>query len=219
MNEGKKDRRDPIRAVKPRNFVAKNAVATTSGAGAHKDKKKAMKQGDVKHKKQEYAEHLNQSLKTALVKEEFDAEYDDEAGMSHNSLKTIHRAAVGLMDTIQDGDNLPEWCQEKISIAEDYLITVWDYLQSEQSVAETALNQKDPKGDYTAKRKALHDLSLNKDVDQKAVQQRKLDLDKEAKSKGVAESWTHDTLAAQLFETENTYEEKLNNALNRKLGK
>ena len=35
-------------APKPRNFVAKNA--TTSGAGAHKDKKKADKQGDVKHK-------------------------------------------------------------------------------------------------------------------------------------------------------------------------
>jgi hypothetical protein len=36
---------------KPRNFVAKNAMKTTSGAGAHKDKKKAEKQGDVKHKK------------------------------------------------------------------------------------------------------------------------------------------------------------------------
>lgn len=35
---------------KPRNFVAKNAMATTSGAGAHKDKKKAVKQGDQKHK-------------------------------------------------------------------------------------------------------------------------------------------------------------------------
>ena len=34
---------------KARNFVAKNA--TRSGAGAHKDKKKAAKQGDVKHKK------------------------------------------------------------------------------------------------------------------------------------------------------------------------
>ncbi len=33
---------------KPRNFVAKNQK--TSGAGAHKDKKKAQKQGDVKHK-------------------------------------------------------------------------------------------------------------------------------------------------------------------------
>lgn len=36
--------------TKPRNFVAKNAVNT--GAGHHKDKKRAEKQGDVKHKKQ-----------------------------------------------------------------------------------------------------------------------------------------------------------------------
>ena len=45
MDEGK-----TVKATspKPRNFVAKNA--TTSGAGAHKDKKKADKQGDVKHK-------------------------------------------------------------------------------------------------------------------------------------------------------------------------
>ena len=35
---------------RPRNFVAKNAMKTTSGAGKHKDKKKAAKQGDVKHK-------------------------------------------------------------------------------------------------------------------------------------------------------------------------
>ena len=38
-----------IPASVPRNFVAKNAK--TGGAGAHKDKKKAAKQGDVKHKK------------------------------------------------------------------------------------------------------------------------------------------------------------------------
>ena len=38
-----------IPASKPRNFVAKNQQ--TAGAGAHKDKKKAEKQGDVKHKK------------------------------------------------------------------------------------------------------------------------------------------------------------------------
>lgn len=45
MNEGKTVKQQP---QKPRNFVAKNAINT--GAGAHKDKKKAMKQGDVKHK-------------------------------------------------------------------------------------------------------------------------------------------------------------------------
>ena len=35
---------------KPRNFIAKNQP--TSGAGPHKDKKRADKRGDVKHKKQ-----------------------------------------------------------------------------------------------------------------------------------------------------------------------
>ena len=38
-----------VPATKPRNFVAKNAKM--GGAGQHKDKKKAVKQGDVKHKK------------------------------------------------------------------------------------------------------------------------------------------------------------------------
>jgi hypothetical protein len=40
--------KDIIPASKPRNFVAKNQK--TAGAGAHKDKKRAEKQGDVKHK-------------------------------------------------------------------------------------------------------------------------------------------------------------------------
>jgi hypothetical protein len=61
----------------------------------------------------------------------------------------------------------------------------------EQGVVETALNPKDPKGDYEAKRRALHDLSLNKDVDQAAVLQRRLDLDREAKAKGLAETVTN----------------------------
>jgi hypothetical protein len=53
---------------------------------------------------------------------------------------------------------------------------------------ETALNPQDPQGDYEAKRRALHDLSLNKDVDQTAVLQRRLDLDREAKAKGITET-------------------------------
>jgi len=44
--------KDFIPASKPRNFVAKNQK--TAGAGAHKDKKKADKQGDVKHKQKQF---------------------------------------------------------------------------------------------------------------------------------------------------------------------
>ena len=55
---------------------------------------------------------------------------------------------------------------------------------------ETALNSADPAADYNAKRKALHDLEMNTIATDdpeisKAIQQRKLDLDKEAKAKGV----------------------------------
>jgi hypothetical protein len=42
-----------IKAERPRNFVAKNAKM--GGAGVHKDKKKAVKQGDIKHKKKDLA--------------------------------------------------------------------------------------------------------------------------------------------------------------------
>jgi uncharacterized protein (DUF2267 family) len=61
------------------------------------------------------------------------------------------------------------------------------YADRIQGVAETALNPRDPAGDLAAKRKALQDLGMNKGVDQQAVQQRKLDLDREAKAKGVAD--------------------------------
>ena len=56
-------------------------------------------------------------------------------------------------------------------------------------VSETALNPKDPQGDYAAKSKTLQDLEKNKDVDPEAIKQRKLDLDKEARAKGFKEEF------------------------------
>jgi hypothetical protein len=69
-----------------------------------------------------------------------------------------------------------------------------------QGVAESALKDK---ADLDAKRKALQDLSMNKDVDQQAVQQRKLDLDKEAKAKGLDEGWS-DAMVARRTGTPRT---------------
>jgi hypothetical protein len=215
LDEAKKGVKAPKHTVKPRNFVAKNAIATTSGAGAHKDKKKAAKQGDTKHKSQavpmdedkdpcwkDYkqvgmkkkggkqvpncvpkesinessnfidtvkstasgvADKVGDTLANALpkeyrpfdndtaaknqqsmkvVKNEGNAEYDDEAGMADNNLETLKRAVEGLDDMINEGDNLPEWCQEKIAVAKSMLISVWDYMQSEEnSMSE---NQRNP---------------------------------------------------------------------------
>ena len=64
------------------------------------------------------------------------AEYDDEAGMADNNLETMKRAVQGIDDLINDGDNLPEWCQEKIAVAKSMLVAVWDYMESEESANE-----------------------------------------------------------------------------------
>jgi hypothetical protein len=66
------------------------------------------------------------------VAEGFNGEYDDEAGMAHTNLLTSARAVMGLLKTIDDKDNLPEWVQEKIAKAEMMLVGVWDYLQSQK---------------------------------------------------------------------------------------
>ena len=67
---------------------------------------------------------------------EYNAEYDDEAGMADNNLETLERAVEGIDDLIQSGDNLPEWCQEKIAVAKSMLVAVWDYMYSEEASDE-----------------------------------------------------------------------------------
>ena len=67
---------------------------------------------------------------------EYNAEYDDEAGMADNNLETLERAVRGIDDLIDSGDNLPEWCQEKIAVAKSMLVSVWDYMYSEEASDE-----------------------------------------------------------------------------------
>ena len=70
---------------------------------------------------------------TEIITENFNGEYDDEAGMAQGNLYTIAQAAQGLLDTIEDRDNLPEWVQEKIAKVEGMLVSVWNYLQSQKA--------------------------------------------------------------------------------------
>ena len=70
------------------------------------------------------------------MSEDYNPEYDDEAGMAENNLETLDRAVQGLDDLINSGDNLPEWCQEKIAVAKSMLVAVWDYMGSEEDSDE-----------------------------------------------------------------------------------
>jgi hypothetical protein len=71
-------------------------------------------------------------VNNCVPNEGFDPEYDDEAGMARGNLHIIARAAHGLLNTIDDKENLPEWAQEKIAKVEGMLVSVWDYLQSQE---------------------------------------------------------------------------------------
>ena len=81
-----------------------------------------------------------------IIVENYNHEYDDEAGMAETNLVTIARAAEGLLDTIEDHENLPEWVQEKIAKVEGMMVTAWNYLESQeaQGVAEGSLELNTP---------------------------------------------------------------------------
>jgi hypothetical protein len=68
------------------------------------------------------------------VKDKFDiGEYDQEGDMAKSDLRSIMANAKRLHDMIEDADNLPEWCQNKITLAEDYISTVANYLTAEMN--------------------------------------------------------------------------------------
>lgn len=82
------------------------------------------------------------------VKEAKDAqEYDYEGDMAKSDLRSIMHHAKELHDMIEDNTNLAEWCQSKITLAEDYLSTVANYMRSEMS---EEIMQED-KNDYQRK--------------------------------------------------------------------
>ena len=157
ISENKKGVKAVKHTVKTKNPVAKAHQTVGSGSGEHKDKKRVTTQiRGQKHKSKELAEFamlapiagavgravvggIARTAANSFADDEptENSEYDDEAGMADNNLETLHRAVVGLDELISAGDNLPEWCQEKIAVAKSMLVTVWDYMQSEEdSLAE-----------------------------------------------------------------------------------
>jgi len=88
-------------------------------------------------------------------------EYDYEGQMSRTQLQTILRNSKDLIDMITDEENMPEWVQSKITLAQDYISSVRDYIQSKEELAEGTFKYHmdkaiaaDQKGD--TKRKEQH---------------------------------------------------------------
>ena len=58
-------------------------------------------------------------------------EYDYEGDMARGQLQSIINNAQRVHNMLEDNDNLPEWVQSKITLAEDYISTVANYMMSE----------------------------------------------------------------------------------------
>ena len=57
----------------------------------------------------------------------------EQAGMIKSNLQSIASKAQSLHDTIGDMDQLPEWVQEKIAVADEMIDVISDYLKYEYS--------------------------------------------------------------------------------------
>ena len=60
-------------------------------------------------------------------------EYDQEGDMAMTQLRSIAYHAKQLHDQLKPNDNLPEWVQSKITLAQDYMQTAHDYMVSQMN--------------------------------------------------------------------------------------
>jgi hypothetical protein len=135
------------------NVAGGDAMNTTTSAPSDK-----MPAGSVKKVKGfKFFNGTNEPNTQMTVKEELDrqlsmleeaakaidqGEYDYEGQMARTQLQTILRNSKDLIAMLSDEDNLPEWVQSKITLAQDYITCVRDYLQSKEELGEETLDER-----------------------------------------------------------------------------
>lgn len=239
-------KKTPQNKPKSRNPVTTGASLRT-GAGAHKDKKAAMKRGDTpKHKKSPTDVYENLDNKHNKTLQEFQdrmagvgmgdyrpsegmdggPEYNDEYGMIKNNLATIVHAIKELIQTLKSNENIPEWVQEKIAISKNMLVTAKDYMLSQHMIGDvfTTESHDVEKVLRLGDEWQVHINGKIVRIPADEASDREEAIDQAKRNLGITEEesiteWTHDSLAARLFEQELTYEDELTNRLNRKLRK
>jgi hypothetical protein len=72
-----------------------------------------------------------------------DSDAYEESGMIKSNLFNIATKAMDMHDSIQDGDDLPEWVQEKIAVCASMMRTLHDYLSYEMVKDELHEEKKD----------------------------------------------------------------------------
>lgn len=122
MEEGKRGLWDNIHAKRKR-------IASGSGERMRKPGSKGAPTAANLKAAAESFEYNFSELEEA-VKSIDKGEYDYEGLMARTQLQTILRNSTDLIDMLSDQENMPEWIQSKITLSQDYISTVRDYLYS-----------------------------------------------------------------------------------------
>jgi hypothetical protein len=91
--------------------------------------------GDGKIDSNDYLAARDRAIKKTMSKKELQEDdwmqADDESDMADAQLTSIKQNVDLLANLIDDGEQLDAWVQSKLTMAQDYLQSVVDYLQSE----------------------------------------------------------------------------------------
>lgn len=94
-------------------------------------------------------------------------EYTGEVDMAKTNMVTIMRSCVELAKLLKDGEDLPEWVQDKIAMAKQNMVTVADYMTTNHQMGrvymqpQTSLAEEEVAEDVIAQR-LRHQLELFK---------------------------------------------------------
>ena len=129
-----------------RNVIKSEAANASKEAQRHmqgmKDARadmKVAKSADAMTKAMNKLQHHTKAHKKAMAamgEAKDPEEYDKEGDMAKTQLKTMIDAAQELHDQLSDDENMPEWVQNKITKATDYIDSVRDYMKNNDDVNE-----------------------------------------------------------------------------------
>lgn len=114
-------------------------------------------------------------------------EYDYEGDMAMSQLKSIMTNAKRLHDMLEPDTNLPEWVQSKITLAEDYIMTASNYMESQMNEEmKPYVKAAQQKFDVQRRAQDLEDKAKTKQAGTMASRQAKKKAD-DAKSAVIAQ--------------------------------
>ena len=131
------------------------------------DWKKSTEKKEGSGKAANLAGQAMQKMRQANEAKEDPAEYDQEGDMAKTQLRSIKYHADELHEMLSDNDNLPEWVQSKLTLAQDYLQTVCDYMYSKDEVNEAVyagLEKEDKPGKVKTAVVKLHPKGVGSDT-------------------------------------------------------